>query len=103
VYHTDRRYAITVTDTPPTTRSTHGGRACALDIVLTVTSVITLPNKVGDVRGSGDDAGAEHLFILRVHMTWVRLGHVFGGTIKNFVIIKYNDIGRMSNMSRHLS
>ena len=60
VGHAHRRYAITVTDTPPTTRSTHGGRASALDIVLAVTSVITLPNKVGDVRGSGDDASAEH-------------------------------------------
>lgn len=63
VGHAHRRYAITVTDTPPTTRSTHGGRATTLDIVLTVTSVITLPNKVGDVRGSGDDAGAEHLSV----------------------------------------
>jgi len=78
VGHADRRYAITVTDTPPTTRSTHGGRATTLDIVLTVPSVITLPNKVGDVRGSGDDAGAEHLFILRVRMTWVGLGQLFG-------------------------
>lgn len=77
VGHTDRRYAITVTDTPPTTRSTHGGRATTLDIVLTITSVI-LPNKVGDVGGSGDYASAEHLFILRVHMTWVPFGQVFG-------------------------
>jgi len=80
VGHADRRYAITVTDTPPTTRSTHGGRATTLDIVLAVPSVITLPNKVGDVRGSGEyaGAGAEHLFILRVHMTWVTLGQLFG-------------------------
>ena len=59
VGHTDRRYAITVTDTPPTTRSTHRGSTTTLHTVLTITSVITLPNKVGDVRGSGDDASAE--------------------------------------------
>jgi hypothetical protein len=59
VGHAHRRYAITVTDTPPTTRSTHRGSTTTLHTVLTITSVITLPNKVGDVRGSGDDASAE--------------------------------------------
>jgi hypothetical protein len=83
VGHADRRYAITVTDTPPTTRSTHRGSTTTLHTVLTITSVITIPNKVGDVRGSGDDASAEgrrHLDGLVVSggsVTYVRIRQGF--------------------------
>jgi hypothetical protein len=50
---TDWGGAIAVTDSPSTTRSTHRGRATALNSVLLV-SGIRLPNNTSDVGGNRD-------------------------------------------------